>query len=814
MYQYLLKRLIPAAVLILLFALLVSTNAQVPAGITYYVATNGADTNVGTEAQPFKTLVKGVSVLKPGDMLLVKEGLYEEELRGNIPSGESWSRPVTLRAYPGHRVIIQPKAGAGAFRVIGFTGSQHHIIVDGFILDGTNVQYETIKISGNSDRTVPSPTYIRIMNNEIRNAGAATNSNGQYRYFSAGILTTGEANYIEYIHNVIHNNGVTDFDHGIYHTSSYSLIEGNVIYGNMGSGIKVGWGQNAVDNVVRNNIIFDNNAAQGADGKKKQGRGIGVYAGSGTLIYNNVIWGAHFIGIDVTYGGNNARVYNNTVLNNTGYGIAIGFGSDGSDTAANTTVKNNIVFQQSNFPAIFDSRGINTVVENNLTFGMNPDIDADAKTNTIMRNNFENVDPKFLDVTSRNFALQSSSPAIDKGIVIGEVPFDIANTQRPQGTGYDIGAYEFRGQVSPTQPPQSTAIPSTPIPSTPIPPTPVVYTNPTIYLSVQSAAVQTGDTVSVDVNVANGADLFALQLNCTTNPQILNGLAGSGGSIFTSSNSLFANQAYNTTDGSWVVAASRMRPETGFTGNGVALTMNYRLLSLVTSPITCTAIVLDSSGHQLPFEVVGTSFTPAASSEGTVVVPTLVPTDMGELPGPETEPLPTEVPTLEPTIAPVEVTPTLPPPSPSPIANTATVSGTVAYQIRLESLGINVQLLANDQLVAETVADAEGNYSFNNVAPGQYIVKASGSGHLPVARPITVDAAGQPFVLDRLTLVAGDIDDSAAIDLGDAGLIGANFGLEGSLFPPADLNTDNQINILDLVVIGANFGLSGLITVP
>ena len=336
-------------------ALATSVNAQAASGTTYYVAVDGLDTNPGTEAQPFKTLAKGVSILQPGDTLLVKKGLYKEELRNTIPSGKSWDRPVTLRAYPGDQVIIQPQQNQGAERVISFTRDKHYIIVDGFILDGTYVKYEVIKVAGDMDPSIPSPTHIRIINNEIRNAGAATNSNGQYRYFSAGILTTGLSNYVEYIHNIIHDNGVTDFDHGIYHTASYGLIEGNIIYGNMGSGIKVGWGQNAVDNVVRNNIIYDNNAAQGADGQKKQGRGIGIYAGSGTLVYNNVIWGPHAIGIDATYNGNNAKIYNNTVMSTTGYGIVIGTGSDTSGTATNTVVENNIIYQLSTYPAILDA---------------------------------------------------------------------------------------------------------------------------------------------------------------------------------------------------------------------------------------------------------------------------------------------------------------------------------------------------------------------------------------------------------------------------------------------------------------------------
>ena len=74
-------------ILTLLLTVVVGVNAQ--AGKTYYVATNGKDTNAGTEALPFLTLKKGVSVLRPGDTLLVKQGIYREELWNTIPSGRS-----------------------------------------------------------------------------------------------------------------------------------------------------------------------------------------------------------------------------------------------------------------------------------------------------------------------------------------------------------------------------------------------------------------------------------------------------------------------------------------------------------------------------------------------------------------------------------------------------------------------------------------------------------------------------------------------------------------------------------------------------
>jgi hypothetical protein len=812
------------------------TGAQ--AANTYFVATDGNDSNPGTEAQPFKTLAKGVSLLKPGDTLVVKPGLYREELRNTIPNGADWNRPVTIRAQQPRTVTIMPNRGAE--RVITLSGDKHHIIIEGFILDGSDVKYEVIKLAGTM--TAPSPSYIRIINNEIRNAGLNNSSGGQYKYFGGGIMTSGNSNYIEYIRNTIHHNGVTDFDHGIYHTSSYSVIDGNIIYNNMGTGIKIGWGQDARDNIVRNNIVYDNNIAPGEDGRKKQGRGIGVYAGSGTLVYNNIVWGAHQSGIDVTYNGNTARIFNNTVLATSGYGIVIGAGAAGTDTTTGTIVKNNLVIQQGTSAAILNARGINTIIENNMSFGSNTAIDSKADApNTTMRNNYPNTNPNIVDINNRNFALAANSPAIDKGQVIAEVKFDVSNVARPQGRGYDIGAYEFTGQPTPSTetpiPPTATPVPptaTTPPTETPIPPTateveptaiaqepttvpptlPPVSSNPTVYLSVAAPSTAPGSPVNVEVNVANMQNLYGLQVQCVTTPGVLAGVSSIGGTVFTGENSLFMDQGYQAEGSSWAIAASRKRPEVPFSGNGTAFILNYQVQGAGSTPITCSAIAVDQNGIELPVEIINAVF------EGGAIPATDVPVEPTLTPIPTDEPV---TPTLVPTDEPVTPEPTLETPTEEPTdaptmtpdpTSTSAITGEVAYQSMASGAGITVQLLINDQVVNEMVTDETGIYLFGNLAPGAYVIKAIAPQHLTVVYNALIENNNQPVVIGKLTVLGGDVDDNGSIDISDAGLIGANFNLEGTLFPPADLNKDNAINIADLVVVGSNFGLSGEQIIP
>src|SRR4028119_1700781 len=98
--------------LLVALAILTLFAGGVQADATYVVATTGNDTNPGNASAPFRTLAKGVSVLKPGDTLLVRAGTYtgSKQLEG-IPGGTSWKKPVTIKAYPGERPVLvaEPK---------------------------------------------------------------------------------------------------------------------------------------------------------------------------------------------------------------------------------------------------------------------------------------------------------------------------------------------------------------------------------------------------------------------------------------------------------------------------------------------------------------------------------------------------------------------------------------------------------------------------------------------------------------------------------------------------------------------------------
>jgi hypothetical protein len=132
-----------------------AVGAESPAymGATYYVSTTGSDTALGTQTAPFKTFARAVKALKPGDTLLVYPGTYYQGLAGIIPSGTDWTLPVTVKAMnPAQRPVLIPPAGASwpaSDYVLFFSGYNapiHHVIVDGFIMDGTNIALDVVKL--------------------------------------------------------------------------------------------------------------------------------------------------------------------------------------------------------------------------------------------------------------------------------------------------------------------------------------------------------------------------------------------------------------------------------------------------------------------------------------------------------------------------------------------------------------------------------------------------------------------------------------------------------------------------------------------
>lgn len=420
--------------LLLLTSVALSLSLAVSAhAATYYVATNGSDSNPGTQAAPFKTIVKASKTMSGGDTVYIRAGVYNEGLTHGyggfvFKNGTSKSNMTRFLAYPGEealahgyttndngRVIIKPPRGwmgseyGGATFALWYSRNTQYIEVRGLVFDGTNSDRPDttsntgpVKFDGSYEQNIWAKNNL-LINNEIRYGGGIGGGGGN-----------------EIIGNWIHHSGT----YGLYTAYDNGLFEGNLVEDCAGYGLHLYQQNHAVNGwIVRNNIFRRNGGtyyptSAGRSGKHKPLPGVIITRGSHQF-YNNLVYDNPYGGINVGLQAKNVLVANNTVYGNGVHGIRINpVASLGG--SRNARVINNIVWGN-NGPQINDL-GDNTTLQNNLT-----------------------EDPKFVNPGAGDFGVQAGSPAIDKGATLAEVKTDYTGKARPEGAAYDIGAFEGAG---------------------------------------------------------------------------------------------------------------------------------------------------------------------------------------------------------------------------------------------------------------------------------------------------------------------------------------------------------------------------------
>jgi len=436
---------------LLLFLLLLShAVCSSASGATYYVSPNGSNTNTGTESQPWQTIKKAADTLVAGDTVYIKAGTYQERVAPKN-SGSSGNY-ITYSAYTGDTVTID--------------GSSISLSTD---LDGLFV--------------VANKSYITISGLNIKNARPNNNNNGIYVDSSSYI--TIEKNYT---YNTVSSGiGVWNSDHitidsnevelacndgeqeclTVATTDTFEIKNNHVHHGGPGNngaeGIDAKDG--STNGKIYNNHVHDlNRLGIYVDSWDKHTSQIEVYqnvvhdcaddgftlaAESGGLlenikIYNNIAYNNKYNGISISVNGEaiyshpmkNIYVINNTFYNNGdstwGGGVLIE-----NPDADDVVIRNNI-FSQNGFSQIqMEASGTNLAIDHNLIDGY-----RGYATETYGTDYVEG-DPLFVSASGADFHLQQNSPAIDKGSSTDAPSNDYEGTARPQGSGYDIGAFEY-----------------------------------------------------------------------------------------------------------------------------------------------------------------------------------------------------------------------------------------------------------------------------------------------------------------------------------------------------------------------------------
>lgn len=379
---------------------------------TYYVdKTNGSNNNNGSSGSPWQTLAFAVPKLRPGDTLQVKagsNGIYQERLTRNIPSGTNWTTgKVRIVNFSGHTIWLTP-TNDGIEHVINFGLLQQYIEIDGINCDNTAGGGVVIAVHaiGSGDNA----HHIRIQNLEVKNGAKAC---------WAGIFAVcrqrGLIGFNEFINVTVHNTGTDDLSHGFYIGSDDNLVERCTVYDVPGCGVHI-WAQGSENtpsrNRVKRTLVRDLRAVTNA-------RHAGILAvGNDNQIENSITYGYPSNGsgnAGIVLGGARNKAYFSTI-----YGVigtnAVGMKIDPFFGAQDTVVRNVISYACN---ANYQDGGANTQQSNNL---------------------FGSTNPLFTSAGS-DFTLQSGSPADNAGVPVSGISVDFAGTTRHTVTPC-IGAFE------------------------------------------------------------------------------------------------------------------------------------------------------------------------------------------------------------------------------------------------------------------------------------------------------------------------------------------------------------------------------------
>jgi hypothetical protein len=408
--------------------MILQLGGQAGAQSTLYVATTGSDSNPGTAAAPLLTIQQGVNLAKPGDTVIVEDGTYGPAGHytcGTTCSQNGYAAPVVFynsgTASAPITVTAQNKWGAilDCNLPYGYSG-------DG--TDGVKACDAYFDFQGNA-------SYIVIQNFQLT------------RGYWSGANVNGSSNHnIKFLGNHFHDIG----------NRHYVVPSGTESFGIVGVYAGTSTSNISFDGNIFNNIGRLPTSGQSATDYNHD-HGLYIYNGPYTITNNLFYNNAAGWGIQVSPGTHDTTIQNNTFAygNPQRDGQIILWGNN-----SNITIQNNIFYQPRNYAIdTWQASETNTLIDKNIVCCSGIEVIYLVGSGYVISNEAINVDPLFVSPSTFDFHLQSTSPAIDSGAAILSVTTDLDGVLRPQGLGYDVGAYE--NPVSGATPPPTTNPPPT-----------------------------------------------------------------------------------------------------------------------------------------------------------------------------------------------------------------------------------------------------------------------------------------------------------------------------------------------------------------
>lgn len=379
--------------------------------------------------QEYSSIQNAVNVAGPGQTVLVFDGNYAGFRASK--SGTSTNR-ITIKASGNGAVInsVEPNGSGNSVLI----SNASYVTVDGFVVNHNGASGYAFA-ARNAGPTNPMHGLV-ISNNTVMNA-ASTNM-----YFS------------EVADSVIEGNTTygSQTSHGIYLAnggSDNTIIRGNISYNNAKNGIHLNGDISVGGDGLHQNITIENNILYG-----NAQSGMDLDGIQDSLIQNNLVYGnarhcLRVFQIDAAAGPKNLKIVNNTFVAGTN-GWAVKISEDGGGHV----FFNNILFSGGSSQGAISVGSTAIASDRNAVTGV---FSVNNETSTIGFSQWQSLgfgansftaspSSLFVNAGGDNYNLLGGVPAIDSGVPVFQTVSapnrDISGTPRPQGSGFDLGAYE------------------------------------------------------------------------------------------------------------------------------------------------------------------------------------------------------------------------------------------------------------------------------------------------------------------------------------------------------------------------------------
>ena len=412
--------------------------AVLGSGQVYTVNPNGSDGDDGSQYAPWRSIQHAVDNVAPGDTILLQSGTYSGARIERSGTADSW---IALAAAPGAAVIINsPGPNNRHDSNLEFETWEGEETVSYWLIDGmevTNAPNWGIDVRGSEGN---HSHHFIIRNNRVHSNGLEGETSGIFTAFVDDVIVEGNQSY---------SNG----EHGIYLSNSGDryVVRGNLLHHNNNCGLHInGDLESGEDGIISNGLIENNHIYENGRGGCS---GINMDGVTDTIIRSNLLTQNHAGGISLfqengTVCSQNIQLLNNTILQAEDSRWAINLSND---DCVNNKIFNNIILTshewrgsilipsssisgfESDHNVIMDrfsSDDDNSVISLSEWQALGYDLNSVIAT------------PTDLFANSNDFHLLPQSPAIDAGLTLPGVKFDLDGTPRPQGAAYDIGAFE------------------------------------------------------------------------------------------------------------------------------------------------------------------------------------------------------------------------------------------------------------------------------------------------------------------------------------------------------------------------------------